>query len=82
MEDLNNLTPTEELQEASNVIPEGQKIIQITFSDTGLPNINYNNMTVPEILGTLELSKSILQSKTIGTPILQQHLYNIAQSIQ
>lgn len=82
MDDLNNLTSEVESQIPSNNSVENQKIIQITFSDTGLPNINYNNMTIPEILGTLELSKAILQSKTVGTPILQQHLYNIAQSIQ
>ena len=81
MEDLNTFEQNTPTQEVENV-QDNKKIIQITFSDSGLPNINYSNMTIPEILGTIDLSKAILQSKTVGNSILQQHLYTMAQSIQ
>lgn len=73
--------PEEIIDEDSPVSKD--KIIQLVVGEEGIPSIQYNgnSMSVPEVIGILEMSKEILIKKTIGNTLLQQNLYNMMQGL-
>ena len=79
-EKYNNI-PEEIIDEDSPVSKD--KIIQLVVGEEGIPSIQYNgnSMSVPEVIGILEMSKEILIKKTIGNTLLQQNLYNMMQGL-
>ena len=58
-----------------------QQIIQITF-DQQIPVIHYNNLSIPEIIGALEMVKQLFLEKYINVPIYKNNLVSMAESIK
>ena len=75
-EELNNTTQEEPSLEDSSV-----KVLQITINDLGLPNINYNNLTLPEVVGLLDMAKKTVEYETLGKVFIQKKLNNIVANI-
>ena len=58
-----------------------QQIIQITF-DQQIPVIHYNNLSISEIIGALEMVKQLFLEKYINVPIYKNNLVSMAESIK
>ena len=75
-EELNNVTNEEPSLEDTSV-----KVLQITINDLGLPNINYNNLTLAEVVGLLDMAKKTVEYETLGKVFIQKKLNNIVANI-
>ena len=75
-EELNNVTNEESSWEDTSV-----KLLQITINDLGLPNINYNNLTLAEVVGLLDMAKKTVEYETLGKVFIQKKLNNIVANI-
>ena len=74
--ELNDVTEEEPSLEDSSV-----KVLQITINDLGLPNINYNNLTLSEVVGLLDMAKKTVEYETLGKVFIQKKLNNIVANI-
>lgn len=74
--ELNDVTEEEPSLEDSSV-----KVLQITINDLGLPNINYNNLTLAEVVGLLDMAKKTVEYETLGKVFIQKKLNNIVANI-
>ena len=74
--ELNDVTEEETSLEDSSV-----KVLQITINDLGLPNINYNNLTLAEVVGLLDMAKKTVEYETLGKVFIQKKLNNIVANI-
>lgn len=74
--ELNDLTEEETSLEDTSV-----KVLQITINDLGLPNINYNNLTLAEVVGLLDMAKKTVEYETLGKVFIQKKLNNIVANI-
>ena len=70
--ELNDVSEEETSLEDSSV-----KVLQITINDLGLPNINYNNLTLAEVVGLLDMAKKTVEYETLGKVFIQKKLNNI-----
>lgn len=59
-----------------------EKVIQITVNENGLPNVGFNNLSVSEVIGLLNLALTTMQYETIGKLTIQKHLYNMSMNIK
>ena len=75
-EELNDVTEEETSLEDTSV-----KVLQITINDLGLPNINYNNLTLAEVVGLLDMAKKTVEYETLGKVFIQKKLNNIVANI-
>ena len=75
-EELNNTT-----QEQPSLEDTSVKVLQITINDLGLPNINYNNLTLAEVVGLLDMAKKTVEYETLGKVFIQKKLNNIVANI-
>ena len=74
--ELNDITEEDISLEDSSV-----KVLQITINDLGLPNINYNNLTLAEVVGLLDMAKKTVEYETLGKVFIQKKLKNIVANI-
>lgn len=74
--ELNDVTEEDTSLEDSSV-----KVLQITINDLGLPNINYNNLTLSEVVGLLDMAKKTVEYETLGKVFIQKKLNNIVANI-
>lgn len=74
--ELNDVTEEETSLEDTSV-----KVLQITINDLGLPNINYNNLTLAEVVGLLDMAKKTVEYETLGKVFIQKKLNNIVANI-
>lgn len=74
--ELNDVTEEDTSLEDSSV-----KVLQITINDLGLPNINYNNLTLAEVVGLLDMAKKTVEYETLGKVFIQKKLNNIVANI-
>ena len=74
--ELNDVTEEETSLEDTSV-----KVLQITINDLGLPNINYNNLTLSEVVGLLDMAKKTVEYETLGKVFIQKKLNNIVANI-
>ena len=74
--ELNDVTEEEISLEDTSV-----KVLQITINDLGLPNINYNNLTLAEVVGLLDMAKKTVEYETLGKVFIQKKLNNIVANI-
>ena len=74
--ELNDVTNDEPSLEDTSV-----KVLQITINDLGLPNINYNNLTLAEVVGLLDMAKKTVEYETLGKVFIQKKLNNIVANI-
>ena len=74
--ELNDITEEDISLEDSSV-----KVLQITINDLGLPNINYNNLTLAEVVGLLDMAKKTVEYETLGKVFIQKKLNNIVANI-
>ena len=74
--ELNDVTGEETSLEDTSV-----KVLQITINDLGLPNINYNNLTLAEVVGLLDMAKKTVEYETLGKVFIQKKLNNIVANI-
>ena len=57
------------------------KVVQLTINEQGLPEINYQSMTVTEVLGLLEFAKEMLLQRRIGNAVYKHNLTNMLQAL-
>ena len=74
--ELNDVTEEDTSLEDTSV-----KVLQITINDLGLPNINYNNLTLAEVVGLLDMAKKTVEYETLGKVFIQKKLNNIVANI-
>lgn len=74
--ELNDVTEEDISLEDTSV-----KVLQITINDLGLPNINYNNLTLAEVVGLLDMAKKTVEYETLGKVFIQKKLNNIVANI-
>ena len=74
--ELNDVT-----EEDTSIEDTSVKVLQITINDLGLPNINYNNLTLAEVVGLLDMAKKTVEYETLGKVFIQKKLNNIVANI-
>ena len=68
-------------EEDTSLEDSSVKVLQITINDLGLPNINYNNLTLAEVVGLLDMAKKTVEYETLGKVFIQKKLNNIVANI-
>lgn len=69
------------IEEDTSLEDSSVKVLQITINDLGLPNINYNNLTLAEVVGLLDMAKKTVEYETLGKVFIQKKLNNIVANI-
>lgn len=70
-----------ENSEKENTVPVDTKVIQIVLEEN-LPLLQYQNMSIPEIIGVLDMTKKLLLERYIKTPVLKSNLQDMVNSIK
>lgn len=66
----------EELKEVTERLsqdPVPEKFVQIILQD-GLPQVNFNGMTIAEVLGTLKLTEALIVEKQLIKEVRKQNI--------